>query len=99
MSDNRAIRQALLKPAFMHLYPGIRPNEWLPASVLLAEVNAISRRRGAERPVAQHALDPKHFVFRGTPSAGANHVARELRIVRRNRQHPRDHQRPPESEP
>jgi hypothetical protein len=99
MSDNKAIRQALLKPAFKHLYPSIRPNEWLPASVLLAEVNAISRGRGAGRPVARHALDPKHFVFRGTPSAGANHVARELRIVRRNRQHPRDHQHPPESEP
>ena len=99
MSDNKAIRQALLKPAFKHLYPSIRPNEWLPASVLLAEVNAISRGRGAGRPVARHALDPKHFVFRGTPSAGANHVARELRIVRRNRQHPRDDQRPPESEP
>ena len=99
MSDNRAIRQALLKPAFMHLYPGIRPNEWLPASVLLAEVNAISRRRGAERPVAQHALDPKHFVFRGTPSAGANHVARELRIVRRNQQRPRGHEPLSASEP
>jgi hypothetical protein len=99
MSDNTAIRQALLKPAFKHLYPGIRPNEWLPASVLLAEVNAISRRRGAARPVARHALDPNHFAFRGTPSTAANQVARELRIVRRNRQRPRDHERPPESEP
>jgi len=99
MSDNTAIRQALLKPAFKHLYPGIRPNEWLPASVLLAEVNAISRRGGAARPVARHALDHKHFAFRGTPSAGANQVARELRIVRRNRQRPRDEERPPASEP
>jgi|RhiMetdeSRZDD1v2_1073273.scaffolds.fasta_scaffold907303_2 hypothetical protein len=88
MSDNTAIRQALLKPAFKDLYPGIRPNEWLPASVLLAEVNAIPRGRGAGRPGTQPALDPKHFAFRGTPSAGANQVARELRIVRRNRQHP-----------
>jgi hypothetical protein len=98
MSDNAAIRQALLKPAFKDLYPGIRPNEWLPASVLLAEVNAISRRRGAGRLVPRYALDPKHFAFRGTPSAGANQVAREVRIMRRNRQHPRDHERPPESE-
>ena len=98
MSDNTAVRQALLKPAFKHLYPGIVPNEWLPASVLLAEVNAISRHRGAGRPVARHALDHKHFAFRGTPSAAANQVARELRIVTRNRQHPRD-ERPPESEP
>jgi hypothetical protein len=99
MSDNTGIRQALLKPAFKHLYPGIVPNEWLPANVLLVEVNAISRHRGAGRPVARHALDPKHFAFRGTSSAGANQVARELRIVRRNRQRPRDEERPPTSEP
>jgi hypothetical protein len=98
MGDNTAIRQALLKSAFKHLYPTIRPNEWLPASVLLAEVNAISRGRGAGRPVARHALDPKHFAFRGMSSAGATEVARELRIVRKNRQRPRD-QEPPASDP
>jgi hypothetical protein len=97
MSDNTAVRQALLKPAFKHLYPGLRANEWLPASVLLTEVNAISRRRGAGRLVARHALDPKHFAFRDTSSAGATEVARELRIVRKNRQRPRD-QEPPASE-
>ena len=95
MSENTAVRQALLKPAFKHLYPGIVPNEWLPANVLLAEVNAISRHRGAGRPAARHALDLKHFAFRGTSSAGANHVAREQRIVRRNGQGPRDKERPP----
>ena len=97
MSDNAAVRQALLKPAFKHLYPGIVPNEWLPASALLAEVNTISRRRGAAQPVAQDALDPRHFAFRGTSSAGANQVACELRIVRR-RPRPRDHERPPRDE-
>jgi hypothetical protein len=99
MSDNTVVRQALLKPAFKHLYPGIVPNEWLPASALLAEVNAISRRRGAAQRVEQDALDPEHFVFRGTPSAGANQVARELRIGKRNRQRPGDHERPGASEP
>jgi hypothetical protein len=98
MSDNTAVRQALLKPAFKHLYPGIVPNEWLPANVLLVEVNAISRHRGAGRPVTRHALDPKHFAFRGTPSAGASEVAREQRIVRRNDRRPRDEE-PPASEP
>jgi hypothetical protein len=98
MSDNAAVRQALLKSAFKHLYPGIVPNEWLPASALLAEVNIISRRRGVAPAVGQDALDPKHFAFRGTSSAGANQVAREQRIVRR-RQRPRDHERPPRDEP
>jgi hypothetical protein len=97
MSDNQAIRQALLKPAFKHLYPGIVANEWLPASALLAEINTISRNRGAGRPVVRDALDPEHFAFRGKSSAGANQVARELRIVRRKR--PPDGERPPGSKP
>jgi hypothetical protein len=29
------IRQAMLKPAFAHLYPGIPANEWLPAAVMM----------------------------------------------------------------
>jgi hypothetical protein len=95
MSDNSAVRQALLKPAFKHQYPGIAPNEWLSASALLTEVNAISRGRGARRPVARYALNPKHFAFRSTSSAGANEVAREKRIVRRNGQRARDEERPP----
>ena len=65
MSDNAAVRQALLKPAFKHLYPGIVPNEWLPASALLAEVNTISRRRGAAQPVAQDTLDPRSHLING----------------------------------
>jgi hypothetical protein len=85
MGENSTVRQALLKLAFKHLYPGIVPNEWQPAGVLLAQVNASTRRRGA---TAQDALDPSHFAFRDTASAGANLVARELRIVRRKRQDP-----------
>jgi hypothetical protein len=88
MGENSVVRQALLKPSFAHLYPNIVPNEWQPASVLLAQVNTITRRRGAAPPGAQDALDPRHFAFRGTSSAGANQVARELRIVRRTRQRP-----------
>ncbi len=88
MGENSVVRQALLKPSFAHLYPNILPNEWQPASVLLAQVNAMTRRRGAEPPGAQHALDPAHFAFRGTSSAGANQVAREHRIARKKRQHP-----------
>ena len=88
MGENSVVRQALLKPSFAHLYPNIVPNEWQPASVLLAQVNTIARHRAAARPGAQDALDPAHFEFRGTSSAGANQVARELRIVRRKRQRP-----------
>jgi hypothetical protein len=97
MSDNKPVRQALLRPAFKHLYPGIVANEWLPASALLAEVNTISQNRRAARAVMRDALDPEHFAFRGTSSSGADQVARELRIVRRKRL-PRS-ERPPKSKP
>ena len=88
MGENSVVRQALLKPSFAHLYPNIVPNEWQPASVLLAQINTSTRPRGAAPPGSQDALDPAHFAFRGTSSAGANQVARELRIVRRKRQRP-----------
>ena len=35
------IRQALLKPEFAHLYPGIAANEWLPAAVVTDQVLAL----------------------------------------------------------
>jgi hypothetical protein len=89
MSDNSAVRQALLKPTFKHLYPGVVPNEWQPASVMLEQINATARRRGAQsRSGAVEALDPEHFAFRGTSSAGANQLARELRVMKRNRRRP-----------
>ncbi len=89
MTDNSAVRQALLYPAFRHLYPDVTPNEWQPASTLLEQINATARRRGSQ-PLSGRveALDPKHFAFRSTSSAGANQVARELRIVRRKRDRP-----------
>jgi hypothetical protein len=66
------VRQALLKSAFAHLYPGIAPGEWQPASVMVHQVLAL--RSGAAPARAGHrdrVLDGRHFEFRGRLSAGA----------------------------
>ena len=84
MGENPGVRQALLKSEFAYLYPGIVSNEWQPATMLLAQVASIGRRRGA--PLPEDTLDPAHFTFREMSSAGAKHLARELRSMGRQRQ-------------
>ena len=78
------IRQALLKPAFSHLYPGIAANEWLPAAVVTDQVLAL-RLRGKERvPLTRdRALDERHFEFRGVASAGQADAVRQARLEER----------------
>ena len=85
MRENSVIHQALLRLPFAHLYPGIIANEWQPADAMLAQVNASVQHRDTAASTAQ-SLDPAHFAFRGTPTDGAKHAARELRRLGRNRQ-------------
>lgn len=85
MTENSVVQQALLKPEFAQLYPGVASNEWQPAELMLEQVNATFQRRSAAPPSARDALDPAHFAFRGTRSESAKHVAHELRIMRRKR--------------
>ncbi len=88
MTENSVIQQALLKPDFAHLYPGVASNEWQPAGLMLEQVNATFQRRFAALPRSRGALDPAHFAFRGTRSESAKHVAHELRIMGRKRRGP-----------
>ena len=81
MSKNYVIQQALLKPEFAHLYPGVASNEWQPAGVMLGQINATLQRRTPAQRGFQGALDPEHFALRGTLSAGAKQMARELRTM------------------
>ena len=83
MGENSVVRQALLQPPFAHLYPGIMPNEWQPASIMLEQVNATRGPLGSQPPPSgpAEALDPRHFALRNTSSAGAKQVARELRSM------------------
>jgi hypothetical protein len=74
------IRQALLRPEFAHLYPGIAANEWLPAAVLTDQVLALRlRARDRVPPTRERVLDEAHFEFRGVPSAGQADAARDAR--------------------
>jgi hypothetical protein len=78
------IRQALLRPEFANLYPGIAANEWLPAAVVTDQVLAL-KLRGKERvPLTRdRALDERHFEFRGVASAGQADAVRRARLEER----------------
>jgi hypothetical protein len=83
------VRQALLKSGFAHLYPGIPPGEWQPASVMVNQVLAL--RSGAASSRGGHrdrVLDGRHFEFRGRLSAGALDDQRQSRL--QDRQDRRD---------
>jgi hypothetical protein len=86
MSENSVVRQVLLKPQFAHLYPGVVSNEWQPAGAMLEQINATLQGRIVPPRRAQDALDPEHFALRGTRSAGAKQIARELRRMGKKRQ-------------
>lgn len=75
------VRQALLKSGFGHLYPGIPPGEWQPASVMVKLV--LMSRSGPRSPVEvdlDRILDERHFQFRGLPSAGTQDDQRRSRL-------------------
>ena len=81
-----AIRQALLKPAYAHLYPGIAANEWQPVAVLMDQVLALRLRALDRVPLTRdRALQNAHFEFRGVPSSGASDAVRQARQEERRR--------------
>jgi len=75
------VRQALLKSAFAHLYPGIAPGEWQPAAVM---ANLVLSVRPGSRSLTlvdrERVLDERHFQFRGLPSAGTQDDQRRSRL-------------------
>ena len=80
------IRQALLKPEFAHLYPGIAANEWMPAAVMTDQVLALKLRARERVPLTRdRALDDRHFEFRGVHSAGQADAVRQARQEERRR--------------
>ena len=80
MTARPGIRQAMLKPAFAHLYPGIPANEWQPAAVMMDQVLSLHLRKQQQVPLArERALDERHFEFRGVASSGMSDAVREAR--------------------
>ncbi len=79
------VRQALLRPAFAHLYPGIPTGEWAPAAVMRDRVLALRLRAGTPATALQiRMLDEDHFEYRGVVSAGSRD--QEVRSRREDRE-------------
>lgn len=75
------VRQALLKSAYAHLYPGIPPGEWQPAAVMANLVLSVRPRlRSLTLLDRDRVLDERHFQFRGLPSAGTQDDQRRSRL-------------------
>jgi hypothetical protein len=79
------VRQALLKPMFAHLYPGIPHSEWQPAAVLAELVLTVNSHPRPKTNGRSRALDERHFEFRGLPSAGTRDDQRRTRLEDRQR--------------
>ncbi|HUR93249.1 MAG TPA: hypothetical protein VMY76_01610 [Gemmatimonadales bacterium] len=60
------MREARLRPEFAHLYPGLTPERWEPASRIAEAVlaNVLLHKMG-EAPFPDRLLDEAHFEFRG----------------------------------
>jgi hypothetical protein len=64
------MREARLRPEFAHLYPGLTPGRWEPASRIAEAVlaNVLLHQMG-EVPQPDRPLDEAHFEFRGGTEA------------------------------
>lgn len=56
-------REARLRQASSHLYPGVPPGVWIQAAVMADIVWAKRLQRG-QTSLADRVLDPEHFEFR-----------------------------------
>ena len=78
------VRQALLKSSSAHLYPGIPPGEWQPATVMVELVLALKSANGRAPSARDRVLDGDHFEFRGRLSAGGQDDQRRTRLEERH---------------
>ena len=56
-------REARLRPASAHLFPGITPGVWVQASTM-ADIVLAKRLQRGEGSLAGRTLDAEHFEFR-----------------------------------
>jgi hypothetical protein len=72
-----ARREALLRPEFALLYPGLRVGEWAPAAVVADRVLAQALLRASDGTIRGRLLLEAHFEFRhGTSLGGERHGLR-----------------------
>jgi hypothetical protein len=72
------MREARLRPEFAHLYPGLTPGRWEPASRIAEAVlaNLLLHEMG-EAPLPER-LNEAHFEFRG--GAETDRPSRDQRV-------------------
>jgi hypothetical protein len=56
-------REARLRSASAHLFPGVPADVWIQAAVM-ADIVWSKRLQGGEVSLASRVLDPEHFEFR-----------------------------------
>lgn len=59
------VREARLKPEAAHLYPGLAPGVWLPASEVGAQLLLLHLKATFAPKLGSRLLDESHFEFRG----------------------------------
>jgi hypothetical protein len=73
------MREARLRPEFAHLYPGLTPGQWEPASRIAEAVLANLMLQEMAAPVQERVLPEEHFEFRG--GAGTSRTKRRDRAA------------------
>jgi len=68
--DHDRPREARLRAASAHLYPGITPEVWIQAATL-ADIVWARRLQGSAGSLAGRVLDAEHFEFRHEGSTAA----------------------------
>lgn len=56
-------REARLRAASSHVFPGVPPDVWIQAAVM-ADIVASKRLQRGDISLADRVLDPAHFEFR-----------------------------------
>ena len=56
-------REARLRPASSHLFPGVPADVWIQAAVM-ADIVSSKRLQRGDISLADRTLDPAHFEFR-----------------------------------
>ena len=69
------LREARLRAASAHLYPGITPEVWIQAATM-ADIVWARRLQGGAGSLAGRVLDAEHFEFRHEGSTAADPTLR-----------------------
>jgi hypothetical protein len=68
--SGNVVREARLRQEAAHLYPGIPPGIWLPASDIGAKLLMLHLSAAAAPVLGNRLLDDQHFEFRGGVARG-----------------------------